>query len=72
MKDLRKLLKKSIRFIITEKHYIKDILCLIAFTRLLFLERDERALILELIAVAVIMYINRTDTNDDSSSSTLA
>ena len=72
MKDLRKLLEKSIRFIITEKHYIKDILCLIAFTRLLFLERDERALILELIAVAVIMYINRTDTNDDSSSSTLA
>ena len=72
MKDLIKSLKKLIRFIITEKHYIKDILSLIVFTRLLFLERDERALILELIALAAIIYINKTDINDDNSGSTLA
>ncbi len=72
MKDLMKLLKKLMRFIITEKHYIKDILTLIIFTRALFLEKDERALILELIALAAIMYINKTDTNDDNSGSTLS
>lgn len=71
MKDLIKSLKKLIRFIITEKHYIKDILSLIVFTRLLFLERDERALILELIALAAIIYINKTDINDDNSGPTL-
>lgn len=72
MKDFVKLLKKLMRFIITEKHYIKDILSLIVFTRLLFLERDERALILELIALAAIIYINKTDINDDNSGSSLA
>ena len=61
MKDLIKSLKKMMRFIITEKHYIKDILTLIIFTRALFLEKDERALILELFALAVIIYINKTD-----------
>lgn len=72
MKDLIKLLKKLMRFIITEKHYIKDILSLIIFTRLLFLEKDERALILELLALATVMYINKTDIDDDNSGSTLA
>jgi hypothetical protein len=68
---MKELIRKIIKFIITEKHYIKDILFLIAFTRLLFLEKDELALIAEIIAVATIMYINKTDTHDDSSGSIL-
>jgi len=72
MKDLIKSLKKLMRFIITEKHYIKDILSLIVFTRLLFLEKDERAIILELLALATVMYINKTDIDDDNSGPTLA
>lgn len=76
MTEFLKLLKQLIQFLITEKRYIKDVLCLIAFTRLLFLERDERALIFELLAIGAIMVINmlinKNDIDGDGSGSTLA